>query len=280
METYTPNEFFHQFFPPTLTLFLTAIISVIIGLYLEKFKSRLVFLKYKIIYNSLGTTIQNEFWGNIEVHYGGNKTNHLNFVSIHLINESNTDLENVNVDIMLDFNNQILGHHGIYDESRNVILLEQNYYNYFIDVSQRYQQESEKITLNSDYIIPVQLTNEIKWVLSNKKFNLPVFNRRTSIQIDLLIENFNGEQPEINLSVLHKSVKLINQRDKTEEEKRMGISMIVWGLLIFIVSCIIVGIFNKDSITPIIIIGIFGVLQLFFGLMIYLIIKFIKQYLS
>ncbi|SJN48212.1 hypothetical protein FM107_16805 [Sphingobacterium sp. JB170] len=45
MDPQTINEYLEKFIPSTMALLITALISVIIGLYLEKFKSRLVFLK-------------------------------------------------------------------------------------------------------------------------------------------------------------------------------------------------------------------------------------------
>ena len=172
MDPQTINEYLEQLIPSTLALLITALISVIIGLYLEKFKSRLVFLKYRLLFNSLRTTIQNEFWGNIEVHYRGRKANHLSFVTIEMTNDSNVDLENVNIDTWVDTDSQILGHDGYYDETGNFILLEQGYYDYYTQVIQRNQEDIEYRNANPNHITPLQLTNEIKSILSNKKFNL------------------------------------------------------------------------------------------------------------
>ncbi|AZA56204.1 hypothetical protein [Chryseobacterium shandongense] len=279
MDVQAVNEYLEKFIPPTIALLITGLISVIIGLYLEKFKSRLVFLKYRIISNSLATTIQNEFWGNIEVQYRGRKTNHLSFVTIELVNDSNVDLENVNIDIWVDTESQILGNDGYYDNSGNSILLEQGYYSYYTQIIQKNQEDIENKSTAPDHVTPQQLINETKWISTNKKFNLPVFNRHTSIRINLLIENFKGQVPAVNVSILHKSVKLITQRDKAEEDKRLGVNMIVWGLIIFILSCFFVQRFYLDATTPIIIIGITGVLQLFIGLIIYRLINTIRQML-
>ncbi|MCE7058145.1 hypothetical protein LZF95_25910 [Algoriphagus sp. AGSA1] len=280
MDPHTINEYLEKMMPPTIALLITALISVIIGLYLEKFRARLVFLKYKLLFNSLGTTIQNEFWGNIEVSYRGRQTNHLSFVTVEMTNDSNVDLENVNIDVWVDADSQMLGHDGYYNESGNIILLEQGYYNYYTQIIQRNQEDMDSRNADPAHVTPLQLTNEINWILTNKKFHLPIFNRHTSIRINLLTENFKGQTPQIKVSVLHKSVKLITQRDKAEEDKRLGINMIVWGLIVFIVASFAIQRFYIDATIPIIIIGIIGVLQLFIGLLIYRLIRFIKQMLS
>ena len=280
MNPQTLNDYFDKLLPPTIALLVTAFISVVIGIYLEKFKVRLVQLKYRLFFNALGTTIQNEFWGNIEVRYMGRQTNHLSFITIDLTNDSNVDLENVNVDIWVDQESQILGHNGFYSESGNMILLEQEYYNQLQQVIQRNKDDSEQAAIDPNHVKPNQLTNETSWILSNKKFRLPIFNRHTSIQLNLLTENFKGKVPQVRVSVLHKSVKLVTQDDKSAEEKKLGINMIIWGLVFFVAGSWFVHNSYPQSTAPIIILVILGVLYLVFGLLIYRLIKFIKYLLA
>jgi len=280
MDPQSINEYLEKLLPPTIALLITALISVVIGIYLEKFKARLVFLKYRLFFNALGTTIQNEFWGNIQVSYMGRQTNHLSFVTVEMSNDSNNDLENVNIDLWVDQDSQFLGHNGFYDEGGNSILLEQKYYAYYTQVLQRNDDDLELRAINPDHITPIQLSNEINWILTNKKFHLPIFNRHTSIRINLLTENFKGKTPQVRVSVLHKSVKLVTQKDKSEEEKRLGINMIIWGLLAFIFGTWIVQRHYSDATIPIIIVGVIGVLYLVFGLLVYRLIKFVKYLLA
>ncbi|MFB2121444.1 hypothetical protein [Parapedobacter sp. 2B3] len=280
MDIQTINDYVEKIAPPTIALLVTALVSVVIGIYLEKFKTRLVQLKYQLFFNPIATTIQNEFWGNIEVKYKGRQANHLSFVTVHLSNDSNIDLENVNIDIWVDQDSQILGHDGFYNDGGNSILLEQGYYSHFLDVIQRNQADIEQAQLDPQHITPTQLSNEIKWVLANKKFNLPILNRHTSIRLNLLTENFNGNVPQVRVSVLHKSVRLVTEEDKAAEDKRLGINMIVWGLIIFILGTWVVQRNYSEATIPIIIIGTLGVLYLLIGLVVYRLIKFIKYLLA
>jgi hypothetical protein len=280
MDPQSINEYLEKLLPPTIALLVTAFISVVIGIYLEKFKGRLVFLKYRLFFNALGTTIQNEFWGNIEVRYMGRQTNHLSFVTIEMANDSNIDLENVNIDVWVDQDSQFLGHNGFYDDGGNSILLEQGYYAYYTQVIQRNQEDLELRAVDQEHITPPQLANEINWIMTNKKFHLPIFNRHTSIRINLLTENFRGKTPQLRVSVLHKSVKLVTQKDKAEEDKRLGINMIIWGLLAFILGTWMIQRQYSEATIPIIIVGILGVLYLLFGLLVYRVIKFIKYLLA
>ena len=213
IDTQTLNENLEKLIPPTIALLITALLSVFIGIYLEKFKARMVQLKYRLFFNPLGTTIQNEFWGNIEVRYKGRQSSHLSFVTVDMSNDSNIDLENVNVDIWVDQDSKILGHNGFYDESGNSILLEHGYYTYFMQVNQRNEEDLQMAQIDTDHITPNQLTNEINWTHTNKKFHLPIFNRHTSIRLNLLTENFKGKTPQLRVSVLHKSVKLVTEQE-------------------------------------------------------------------
>lgn len=117
-----------------LPLIFTGLLSVIIGVYLEKFKNKLVILKYKLINQPIASTTQNDFWGNIEVTHNKRIVNYLSFVTLEIKNDSNKDIENVNVDVWVDKQSQILGVNGFYNESKNAILLEHNYYNYYNNV--------------------------------------------------------------------------------------------------------------------------------------------------
>ncbi len=280
MDTKSINEYLEKIIPPTIALLITTLLSVGIGVYLEKFKSRLVFLKYKLFFNALGTTIQNEFWGNIEVLYMGRQTNHLSFVTVEMTNDSNIDLEGVNIDVWVDRDSQFLGHNGFYEELGNSILLEKNYYSYYTQVVQKNQDDMELREVDPEHRTPTQLADEINWILTNKKFHLPIFNRHSSIRINLLTENFKGGPPQVKVSVLHKSVRLITQQDKTEENKRLGVNIITWGLLSFLIGVWIVQRIYSDATIPIIIIAILGVLYLLFGFFIYRLIKFIKYLMA
>ncbi len=179
-----------KFLPPTLALIVTGLISVAIGIYLEKFKTRLTLLKYRVFFHPLATATKHSYWGNISVTYNDRETNHLSFVTIDIVNDSNTDLQDVNIDIWVDPDSQILGQSGNYVETGNAILLEQKHYNHFQQVFRRYEEDEQLKQADPNHVRPTQLQNEIDWILTNKKFNLPIFNRNTSVRLNILTENF------------------------------------------------------------------------------------------
>ena len=113
--------------PPGLIPILTAVLGFIAAVILERFKNRTVLLKFKRNIFQLATATQNSYWGNIEIVYNDRKTKHLSLITIEIKNDSNIDLENVNIDFWVNENSQILAYQGNYNENGNSILLEEKY---------------------------------------------------------------------------------------------------------------------------------------------------------
>ena len=269
-----------KFIPATVSLIVTGLASLTIGIYLEKFRNKQTFLKYKIFSQPLATTSQNDYWGNIIVSHNNRVVNHLSFVTIEVKNDSSHDIENLNIDIWVDNQSQILGVSGFYNESKNSILLEQGYYNYYTDVLERNLIDANQAKENPNHITSSQLTNEIQFVSSNKKFHLPVFNRHTSITIHLLAENFKGLDPLVFVSILHKSTKLILEVDKEFENKRTTTWMISIGIIVFIAGFFLLLNQYTNATTPLILCAILGLTYSLIGLAIYKIGRYIKRLLS
>jgi hypothetical protein len=266
--------------PPTLALIATGFLSLVIGIYLEKFRSRLTILKYELFFQPLATAAQNAYWGNIEVLHNGRPINHLSFITVYLKNDSNRDLQEVNVDIRVDQNSRILAQSGFYEESGTPILLEQGYFEHYLDVVERNEIDVQTRRANPNHVTPAQLSTEIDLILTNKKFHLPVLNRRSEITLNILTENIQGQTPQVSVSVLHKSVKVIKQADKAQEDRELGLNMILWGLLAFVIGVLIIQRMFTEATIPLVLTGILGIAYLFIGLLIYRAIKLIKYMLA
>lgn len=274
------TEFLKDIAPTTISLIFTGLVSLVIGIYLEKFKNRLTFIKYNFLFQPLATSNQNEYWGNIEVYYNGLKTNHLNFITVILNNDSNTDFEDIFLDIWVDKDSFIKGQNGYYVDSGKTIPLEQNHYNRLVEVVNRNKEDIEKRNQDPSYTTPIQLQNDIDYFQTNSKFYLPVFNRDSEIRFNILAENNNGKQPIIGIDIKHKGLKLIRENDKYDEDKKLGIGMIVYGIIIFIITAVFLSINFSYALKPLLILGIVGILNLILGLFVYRLIQFIKNYLK
>jgi len=212
--------------PPTISLILTTTFSVLVGVYLERFKNKLITLKYTISFSPLGTSIKNNYWGNIQVTHEGRPVNYLNFVTITITNDSNTDVpKELYLDVWVGQQAQILGNTGNYVETGNAINLEANYWERY-NTALKYLVEENKIKeTNPDYQLSQALDQEITWLQNNKKFYLPIFNRNSSAKINLLVESFDGKIPVVSISILQTSVQLVKQIESDVENKKKNLQI-------------------------------------------------------
>lgn len=277
MEPNIDPEFLNNLIPSTISLVVTGLLTLLLGIYFEKFRNRLIFIKYDIQFQPLATSSQTDYWGKIEVYHNGTLKKHLNFITVKVENDSNKDLEEIDIDILIDQESQILGHSGYYDESSAALLLEQKHYNYYQDVSNRFNQDEELLQTNPEHITPNQLLNEVNWVLRNKKFNLPVFNRGTAITINLLVENFQGLVPTASVNTLYPGTKLIKKEDSNSETgKTVLYSLIIGGLFYLIGVLSLISVYPSAK-TPLIILSVFGVTYTLIGLLFLQLFRLIKK---
>lgn len=279
MEIQPDTNYFSKYVPSALRFILTGLASVFVGVYFEKFRRKITLLKYKILFQPLATTDHNEYWGDISVFHNNRIVKHLSFVTVEVKNDSNQDLENINVDFWVDPESQFLGVSGNYIESGHLIFLEKESFDFYNDVIRKNFEFSEYQKNNPELIPPLNLVEELKFVTKNKRFHLPVFNRKTSIRINLLVENFKGVYPKVTTSVLHKSVKLILEEDQDESFKKTLKWMIFFGLIIYIIAISLLLSYYSTSKVPIIIVAVIGLTYSIIGLGIYKLIELIKRLL-
>lgn len=277
MDTQVETDFWSQFIPTVTSLIATGLISVIIGVYLEKFKNRLSIIKYTILNQPIATSSQSDYWGDIKVSHNGRDIQHLSVLTFNLENTSNQDLEKINVDLSVDSNSQILGQSGFYNETNTAILIENEHYKYFNDVLQRHQRDQEEQNRNPQHITPSQLRAEIDWIMRNKKFHLPVFNRKNEATFNLLVENFNGQIPSGYINIVHKSLRLEQKEDNDTETAKTITYMLIFGLFIYGTSYFFLFKEYKEFKIPLILTLFLGLIYSVLGLGVYRFLQFIRK---
>ncbi len=277
MNTQAEPDFWSQFIPTVASLIATGLISVIIGVYLEKFKNRLKIIKYEILNQPIATSSQSDYWGDIKVSHNGRDIKHLSVLTFQIQNTSNQDLENINADLSVDANSQILGQSGFYNGSNTAILIENEHFNYFNNVLHRNQQDLQEQERNPEHITPPQLKAEIDWVLKNKKFHLPVFNRKNEATFNLLVENFNGQIPIGYINIVHKSIRLERKEDSNTETGKTIVYMLIFGIIIYGISYFILFREFTEAKIPLIITLILGLIYSVLGLGAYRFFQFIRR---
>ncbi|QES93102.1 hypothetical protein F0358_10490 [Empedobacter brevis] len=269
------HKFIENIIPITISLTVTGVISLFIGVYLEKFKNKLTYVKYKINYQPLATSNYNSSWGDIEVLFNGKSTFHLNFVTINVINDSNKDFQNLYLDLWVDENSSINGHNAYYDESRKSILLENSHYSGLVNTLEKAKLYSEKND-NSNY--PQDLLDLMKYYQKNQKYFLPILNRKTSITINVLVSNNDNGLPVLNVDIKHLGLKLIEAEDEYEKQNKEGRMYVYYGLGIFVFTVITLLIAYTESYEPILILGFVGFLYIIFGVILYRFVQLVKMF--
>ncbi|MGN8056353.1 hypothetical protein ACTJKN_08770 [Pedobacter sp. 22163] len=257
-------------------LFAAGCLSLIAYITLERFKTRISIFTSTILFNSVGTSLKDNVFGDIKVTHNDRNINHLNFIEIIIANPSNSDFENVNLLIWVDHRSQILGWTANYQDSGIAFNLEKEFIarsNSFDADLKAFRDEHPSEDL-SQYLM-----QELMFTQANKTFNLPVFNRKTSIKLNLLVENFDGNIPKVSFDILHKSIKVIPAQDDAKTNSKTGLAMIIYGYVLLTIFCIYI--FNKQEFTNLdkILLTILAFLHLWVGLLIYKVIGYVKSIL-
>lgn len=225
---------------------LTAVLTIIVTLLVRKYENRQAKLRSSIIYNSLGSTIANDYWGNIAVLHNGKVVNHINFVTILIENKSNIDLKAFTIDIWCEPGNQILGSYAHYEKSGKVIYLDESYLKKYNDVSDKIAEYEENTAKYPDNVMSKELKAQLSWAQTNKSFTVPAFNRKSSIKFNFLIENFNGELPLLYAAAEQTGIELeITMESESNLVNRYNL-MVIIGLILYSVGLFLLYFFFKE----------------------------------
>ncbi len=204
------------------------------GLYLEKFRNRTLLLTHTISFQSLGTEIRHEFWGEIAVSHNRRNIKHLSFVTVTVKNTTAADIQGpIDLDVWVDNRSQFLGNDGHHDTGNN-IPMEQNFEKQYIQLLNDLAEDTRLFERNPNHVTPTELSKRLNFLQTNRKMRLVTFNRKSHITINFLIENFDGVTPKVYLSILQKGVKLIPEADKVKAEKTKKIATGAITLLLYI----------------------------------------------
>lgn len=74
-----------------------------------------------------------------------------------------------------------------------------------------YDENGSPLFLTDEYNKRLQEfkdTDNVGYVMNNREYKVPVLNRDSSIIFDLLVSSIDNEQPNVQASCIHKSVKM------------------------------------------------------------------------
>lgn len=258
---------------------IASVITLIAYIILEKFKSRRSLFSYTKTFNPIGTSINDNFYGNIKIVYNDTSiVQHLNLVSLKITNISNRDFENVTLKCWVDVNSNILSANAFHDQYLTQIELEKNH------IENRKRKISEiddyNENKNPDEPEPKYISDNYNFILKNITWNIPVWNRGDSATFNCLIENTLGETPLLMHPIEKRSVKLIEGKTSHEINADRGKGALLYGYVIYIITVVFILFQSSVSKNDFIILGIIGGLYLWVGLFLYQIIGYVKSFFN
>lgn len=241
-------------------------ISLTAYLILERFKNRLSYFESSVAFNSVGTSLIDNVFGDIKVTYNGREIKHLNFITIQIKNTSNSDFEKLRLTCWVDNRSQFLVWKGNFDSTLIAVKYEENY-------AEREGEFLKKLdtflTENPGTDLPRDLDADLYYHTRNKEFILPVFNRKDSITMNFLVENFDGNVPLIKFPIQHKSVRTVPVVEKEIRDRRLGLAMFINGYIVFALATIWLFRLDFISLNNLIIYVILSALYLWLGLLVH-----------
>lgn len=262
--------------PPWIIPVITAFLGYFVAILIERFKNRKVILKWKREILPLAKATQHSVWGNIEVRHNNRLTNQLSFVTYEVRNDSNIDLENVNVNFWCDSESQFLNYQANYIQSGDLIKHESEYAKEFDEVIRLNKEYENSLKFNPDLLMSEELKGKLIYILSNVQFTLPVLNRQTSVRFRFLAENFKGDIPQISMSPLHKSCDVaIEENDSERKNKENRYAGLIW--LILLITSVSIIYFKYQTSVAVIWTGVLSLITLYLSIGIYRVLILIKK---
>jgi len=202
--------------PPTISLVVTSLFGLFVGVLVEKFKNRFRTVEYSIRSQKIIPPLSQNLGGQLSIKLNDRFINTLKVTTVEIENKNSIDLENIVVRFSLSHNSWFQGNEAFLTKNFNGLFWTPIYSDTFNDVLTEYN--SCDIDQNGQKIISNDLQSRIDYVLSNRDYLIPVFNRKDKAVFNFLIEDpIDGSNGYVFPSIIHKSVNFIQ---KSDDEKR------------------------------------------------------------
>lgn len=234
------NETLLKLIPPTITLIVTSLFGLFVGVLIEKFKNRYRTITYSIFTQKVKPSLSENLGGHLKISLGNREIDTLKVVTVEIENKSSIDIENVEVKFTLGKGAYFQGNEGFLQKNFSWL-----YWNYdFNDYYNKVLEDNNNTQTDNQTglkIIPDELQQRIDFVLANRNYLIPVFNRKEKAIFNFLIEDpVDGIEAEIFPSIVHKSINFIeNVNDDKRALKDIWIGV---GIGLIFVAAVITGV--------------------------------------
>ncbi len=271
------SDIINKLIPPTISLIVTSLFGLLVGIFVEKFKNRLRIITYDIYTRNLKPNLSKNLSGNLKITLNERVIDSLRTAYVEFENKNNIDLENVVIKFNINQGAVFQGSEGYLGESLSWLNWTDNHNNYFQKVLNDYN--SLPIGENGMRKIPDDLQNQINYVNQNQEYIIPVFNRKEKAHFNFVFEDpFDGTSANLFTTIVHKSVKLERKMDDEKAEKRNLWSAIAIGTTLVAIVLGFMSYSYPNEKTLIIISGIIGFSYSIVGVLILRIYDRVRSY--
>lgn len=273
METETINSLL----PATITLIVTSLFGLLVGILTEKFKNRLRTITYEIYTQNLKPNLSKNLIGNLKISLNEREIDSLRSAYVEFENKNNVDLENIAIRFNISSGAVFQGSEGYVRNSLSWLNWTEQHNDIFQDVLSEFN--ALPTDENGLKQIPDNLQNRINYVNQNQEYLIPVFNRKDTAHFNFLFEDpLDGSTAILYTSINHKSVRLERKVDDDKVAKKTLWTAVGIGTALVIIILAILSYNYPEHETLIIISGIVGFSYSIVGYFILGIYKRIKEY--
>ncbi|UGU15967.1 hypothetical protein LS482_20095 [Sinomicrobium kalidii] len=251
------SETINSLFPSTISLIVTSLFGLLVGILVEKFKNRLRIITYEIYTQNLKPDLSPSLAGKIQITLDNRVIHSLRTIYFKFENKSNVDLENVAIKFSIGPGAFIQSGEGYLSNDSSWLKWTESHNTFFENVLAEYTNlpvdESGKKNISDE------LKNRINHIYSTQEFLVPVFNRNESAHFNFLLEDpLDGSLANLLPSIVHKSVKLERKIDDDKAAKQNLWTAVSIGTIIVIIVLSLMIYSNPPQTILIIVAGIVG----------------------
>ena len=250
-------ETLNSLIPPTITLIVTSLFGLLIGILVEKFKNRLRIITYDIYTKNLKPNLSKNLSGNLKITLNERVIDSLRTAYVEFENKNNIDLENIVIKFNISQGAVFQGSEGSLSNSLSWLSWTDSHNTNFQSVLADYNAlpaDNEGIKQ-----IPDDLQNRINFVNQNQEYLIPVFNRKETAHFNFVFEDsFDGTSANLFTSIVHKSVKLERKIEDEKAEKKHLWTAISIGTILVIIILSLMSYYYPNQKSLIIVAGIIG----------------------
>lgn len=271
------SETLNSLIPPTISLIVTSLFGLLIGILVEKFKNRLRIITYDIYTQNLKPNLSKNLTGNLKISLNERVIDSLRTAYVEFENKNNVDLENVLIKFNISPGAVFQGSEGYLRNSLSWLNWSENHNNNF----QKVLADFNALPTDENGLrqIPDDLQNQINYVNQNQEYIIPVFNRKETAHFNFLFEDpLDGSTAILYTAITHKSVKLERKMDDDKAAKKNLWTAVGIGTALVIIILSILSYYYPEHRAMIIISGIIGFSYSIVGYLILGIYKRIRDY--